>query len=339
MELDMAGNASISNKTYRVIALLQALPRSPHKITSNEIHQRLTSEGHDITRRSIERYLKELSESQAFGALVQCDDKAMPYGWSVAQKQNLSIPGMDAQMAATWDLVARYLTPLMAKDVLDKLEPVFNEARKWFERHRPMGKRYWSDKVAYVPRGFHLEPARVSAGIADQVYDALYRNRQMNIWYKDKDEPHLVHPYALVDRGAVRYLVVRFWNYKDYRHLALHRLRKVHVLDDEVEGASTFDLDTYLQEGNMNLPYGDSINLVMRLYGRAADHLYETPVNETQTLKEIEPDVTELRVQVQNTEELRWWVLGLGANVEVVKPVKLRNQIKLELGRGFERYA
>jgi len=125
----------------------------------------------------------------------------------------------------------------------------------------------------------------------------------------------------------------------DYRHLALHRLRKVHVLDDEVEGASAFDLDAYLQEGNMNLPYGDSINLVMRLYGRAADHLYETPVNETQILKEIEPGVTELRVQVQNTEELKWWILGLGANVEVVKPVKLRNQIKLELGRGFERYA
>jgi len=78
---------------------------------------------------------------------------------------------------------------------------------------------------------------------------------------------------------------------------------------------------------------------VMRLYGRAADHLYETPVNETQILKEIEPGVTELRVQVQNTEELKWWILGLGANVEVVKPVKLRNQIKLELGRGFERYA
>lgn len=334
----MSAGASISNKTYRVIALLQALPRSPQKVTSNEIQQRLSSEGHDVSRRSIERYLKELSESQAFGALVQCDDSATPYGWSIAQKQSLSIPGMDAQMAATWDLVSRYLTPLMAKDVLAKLEPVFSEARRWFERHRPLGKRYWSDKVAYVPRGFHLEPAAVSRGIADQVYDALYRNRQMDIWYKDKSESHRVHPFALVDRGAVRYLVVRFWNYKDFRHLALHRLRKVNVLDEEVERASDFDLESYLKEGNMNLPYGDSVELVMRLYGRAADHLYETPVNASQTLREVSSDVTELRVQVNSTEELKWWILGFGANVEVIKPIKLRDEIRDEMLRGAKRY-
>ena len=334
----MAAGASIDTKTYRIIALLQALPRSPQKTTSHELHQRLTSEGHDISRRSIERYLKELSESDAFGALIHCDDQSTPYGWSVAQKQNLSIPGMDAQMAATWDLVHRYLTPLMAKDVLAKLDPVFSEAKRWFERHRPMGKRYWSDKVAYVPRGFHLEPARVPPGIADQVYDALYRNRQMDIWYKGKSEPSRVHPYALVDRGAVRYLIVRFWNYEDYRHLALHRLSKVSVLDDEVERSSDFDLEAYLKDGNMNLPYGNVIKLVMRLYGRAADHLYETPVNDTQTLKEVEAGVTELLVEVQNTEELKWWILGFGANVEVVKPVKLRNEIKDEILKWEERY-
>jgi predicted DNA-binding transcriptional regulator YafY len=88
----------------------------------------------------------------------------------------------------------------------------------------------------------------------------------------------------------------------------------------------------------MNLPYGDSINLVMRLYGRAADHLYETPVNETQILKEIEPGITELRVQVQNTEELKWWILGLGANVEVLKPAKIRKDISLELKRAVNHY-
>lgn len=334
----MAGSASISNKTYRVIALLQALPRSPQKITSNEIHQRLTSEGHDITRRSIERYLKELSESQAFGALVQCDDKAMPYGWSVAQKQNLSIPGMDAQMAATWDLVSRYLTPLMAKDVLAKLEPVFSEARRWFQRHRPMGKRYWSDKVAYVPRGFHLQPARVPVGIADQVYDALYRNRQMEIWYKDKVEPHRVHPYALVDRGAVRYLIVRFWDYEDYRHLALHRLSKVHVLDDEAAGVPEFDLNTYLQEGNMNLPYGESINLVMRFYGRAGDHLYETPVNSTQVIERDESGGVTFSATVEHTEELKWWILGFGSGVEVLSPESLRGEIAAEIERSHNNY-
>lgn len=330
---------SISNKTYRVLALLQALPRSPQKITSNDVHQRLISEGHEITRRSVERYLKELSESQAFGTLVQCDDKAMPYGWSVAQKQHLSIPGMDAQMAATWDLVSRYLAPLMAKDVLTKLEPVFSEARRWFQRHRPMGKRYWSDKVAYVPRGFHLEPAKVPVGIADQVYDALYRNRQMDIFYKSQSASSRVHPYALVDRGAVRYLIVRFWDYEDYRHLALHRLSKVRVLDEEAEGVSKFDLDAYLKDGNMNLPHGERIKLVARFYGRAGDHLYETPINNSQKLVADEQGHVELTVSVENTEELKWWIMGFGSAVEVIRPIKLRREIGAEMMASASRYS
>ena len=112
----------------------------------------------------------------------------------------------------------------------------------------------------------------------------------------------------------------------------------MNVLDEEVERASDFDLVSYLKEGNMNLPYGDSVDLVIRLYGRAADHLYETPINDSQTLNEVAPDTTELRVKVNNTEELKWWILGFGANVEVIQPVKLRDEISQELQLAATRY-
>ena len=146
----MAGSASISNKTFRMLALLHALPRAPRKATSAELQEKLANDGHEISKRSVERYLEELSASHEFGAMLRCDDASQPYGWSIHSERNLSIPGMDAQMAATWDLVHRYLKPLMAKDALEKLDPVFREARSWFEKHRPIGKRYWSDKVAIL---------------------------------------------------------------------------------------------------------------------------------------------------------------------------------------------
>jgi len=270
--------------------------------------------------------------------MLRCDDASQPYGWSIHSERNLSIPGMDAQMAATWDLVHRYLKPLMAKDALDKLDPIFREARGWFEKHRPAGKRYWSDKVAYVPRGFALQPAKVAPGIADQVYDALHRNRQMDIWYKENSEPQRVHPYALVDRGAVRYLVVRFWQYEDYRHLALQRLRKVRVLDDEVDRAGDFDLDRYLRDSQMNLPYGEAIEVVLNFKGRAGDHLYETPINASQSLQKLD-DGTLLTAHLEHTQELVWWILGFGASVEVVEPLGLREEVADEVRRACELYS
>lgn len=334
----MAGGASISNKTYRVIALMQALPRSPKKVTSSELHQKLAAEGHDISRRSVERYLEELTASQEFGGLIHCDDSSKPYGWSISAKSNLSIPGMDAQMAAIWDLVYRYLKPLMAKDALIKLEPVFKEARDWFKRHRPRGGRHWSDKVAYVPRGFALQPAGVAQGIADQVYQALYSNQQIEIWYKDKTDSQRVQPYALVDRGPVRYLIVRFWDYEDYRHLALHRLRKVKLLDQQVERASSFNLDAYLREGHLEIAHGKTIRMVLLFDWRAGAHLFETPINNSQEIEESDNGTITVTATAEHSEELKWWILGFGSRVKVLSPPELRQEISLEIKKANEQY-
>ena len=217
----MAADAAVDNKSFRLLALLHALPIAPRRMEAKELQQVLQSEGYVCDKRTVERDLNLLLESQ-FGYLIECDDRARPYGWSICSDQYLSIPAMDEKMAATWFLVERYLQPLMPRDALQKLAPIFDAVDAWFKKHKPTGGRSWKDKVAYVPRGFSLQQASVPTGIVDAVYGALYRNRQMDIWYKGKSEPSRVHPYALVDRGAVRYLIVRFWNYEDYRHLALH---------------------------------------------------------------------------------------------------------------------
>lgn len=330
--------ASISSKTFRVLALLHALPRAPRKLSSSELRDKLASQGYTISKRTVERYLEQLAYSREFGATVLCDDSAQPYGWSIAAKASLSIPGMDAQMAAAWDLVHRYLTPLMPRDILDKLDPVFGEARRWLRSHRPADKRHWSDKVAYLPRGFLLKPALIPAGILNQVYDALYRNRQMDIWYKDAIEPQRVHPCALVDRGSVRYLVVRFWDYPNHRHLALHRLKKVKVLSEQARGVAGFNLEAYLGAGHMDLSHDRRIGLVLRFHGDAGRHLHETPVREDQSLTELENGDLLLRAELQQSEELKWWVLGFGSQVEVLEPASLRQAVRDEVVASARRY-
>ncbi|WP_237738887.1 helix-turn-helix transcriptional regulator [Alcanivorax hongdengensis] len=318
---------TISNKAFRLLALLHALPRAPQKKTCAQLQAALAEEGYDIGKRSVERDLRELSESQEFRSLIICDDRAQPYGWSIHPEKHLSIPGMNTQLATTWDLVQRYLKPLMAKDMLDKLSPVFTEAQRWLKTHRPTGSRPWSEKVAYLPRGYNLHPARVSAELADQVYEALHRNRQMDIWYKGNSEPQRVHPCALVDRGVARYLIVRFWDYEDYRQLALHRLSKVKILDDEASNSRQFDLQAYLREGGMTLSNGETIAITLRFTGRASDHLSETPISDDQKTNALKNGDTQLDATVEYSEELKWWILGFGCQVEVLSPASLREDI------------
>ena len=60
--------------------LLEVLKRIPlnRKISTTDLHQQLTAAGYELSRRTLQRYLKALSESDMG---VQCDDKSKPFGY------------------------------------------------------------------------------------------------------------------------------------------------------------------------------------------------------------------------------------------------------------------
>lgn len=331
-------SASISNKTFRLIALLQALPREPRQTTAPELHRRLEAEGHPLDRRSVERYLKALLKSKEFGPLIRCDDRSRPYGWSFRKDAQISLPGMDATMAVTWDLVARYLETLLPQAAHDKLAPVFREAKQWLQRGKAPGHAPWSKKVAYVPRGVHLLPAPVKPAVLDQVYTGLYNGQVMEILYKDREEPIRIHPLALVDRGPLRYLLALCWDYTDVRHFALHRMTRVRLLDERAKLLPGFDLQEYIQSGHLDIPSGKVIQLVLRFYDGAGEHLFETPLTKEQKIERHADGTVTLRAKIEETEELRWWIQGFGSHAEILKPVALRRAVALELQQAVARY-
>lgn len=335
----MSREASISNKTYRVIALLQALPRAPRQSTSTDLLRRLEAEGHSIDKRTIERYLKEISESDEFGSLICCNDSARPYGWSFSKDAQVSLPGMDASMAITWDLVERYLTSLLPRAAVAKLAPVFASAQNWLKHYRPAGNRGWAQKVAYVPRGQQLLPAHVSPAVLDQVYAALYQGQQLDIWYKDKSEAMRFHPQGLVDRGVVRYLVAPARDYDTPVLVALHRIKKVAIVDEPARKLSGFDLYDYINAGNLGYPIGGVIQLKLHFYGSSGQHLYETPLTADQHLEQQPDGSVVLQAELDETSELYWWIQGFGANVEVLAPKSLRKRVAADLKLALSRYA
>jgi predicted DNA-binding transcriptional regulator YafY len=44
-------------------------------------------------------------------------------------------------------------------------------------------------------------------------------------------------------------------------------------------------------------------------------------------LKPLEDGALHLQAKVVNTEQLRWWLLGFGDKVEVIKPKTLRQEL------------
>lgn len=334
----MSREASVSNKAFRVISLLRAIPREPKQITSRELTARLEAEGHKIDKRSVERYLSELTQSEEFGGMLKCNERSKPYGWSFRRDAELSMPGMDAPMAVTWDLVGRYMQNLLPDAAKSRLLPVINSARHWLKRHQPAGSPAWSKKVAFVPQGLQLLPAEVSPAVLETVYTALYLGKQLEIWYRENSSSYRVHPQALIDRGPVRYLVAPVWDHESPVLLALHRIKRAVLIDERSRLVPQFNLDEYVLSGELDMPVGKNIRVKLRFLRGAGIYLNETPISNDQKFESISEDESIVTATVMDSMELFWWLLGFGSSVEVISPLSLRERVRKEISDALSAY-
>lgn len=305
--------------------ILRLIPRYPSKKTATEIHARLVGMGYDVTKRTIERDLESLEKP--FG--LQRDDRSKPFGWSwCADAKGLTVPGLSLSQALTFQLVELHLRPLLPPTVLADLKPYFQLAAA---RLAETGAKRasWGNKVRVVSPTQTLLVPCIGAAVQKTLYEALLEDRQVKIRYlkageKTPVEYDAVHPLGLVQRGSVHYLVCTFYGYQDPLLLVLHRMKAVERLDASVVRPDGFDLDAYIASGRMGFGDGKMIRLELLLDADAARHLGETPLSMDQRLTPVTDGRVRIQATVPETEQLRWWIMGFGEKVEVLKPSRLR---------------
>jgi len=85
-------------------------------------------------------------------------------------------------------------------------------------------------------------------------------------------------------------------------------------------------LDAWVQE-LLTFPVGDTIRLKIRFSNQSdVQRLRESPLVENQVIKELSDGKFELTASVEDTLQLRWWLNGFGARVEVLAPKALRQE-------------
>ena len=67
-------------------------------------------------------------------------------------------------------------------------------------------------------------------------------------------------------------------------------------------------------------------------------HLSETPISEDQEMVKETDGSYRLKATLADTSQLRWWLLGFGAHVEILKPKSLREEFKDQSNQLFNIY-
>lgn len=310
--------------------MLRLIPRHPAKITAKQLTERLEAENFTITKRTVERDLQTLSES--FPLLA--DERDKPYGWSWQKDaRTFDVPGMSNAEALAFRMVELHLASLMPASTLALLNPYLRAAQQRLDQTAGNPARAWLDKVRVAQPAQALQAPAVDPAVQETVYEALLQEKQLQIAYQKRAETetvdYRVHLLGIVPRGPIIYLVCTLFDFPDARLLALHRIRSAEMLMTASKMPEGFSLDAYLASGALG--FGEiekqTITLEAVFSHGAGDHLHETPLSPNQVLLSLPDGRLRLKASVVQTEQLRWWLLGFGGGVEVIRPKALRQEL------------
>jgi len=322
----MSHTNSSRDTVLRHLEVLKNIPLYPKTITAGDIMRRLRGTGFEVSKRTIERNLIDLS---LIFPLIS-DNSSMPYRWSWDPDAGaFSVPSMSPVQALTLSLARDHLTNLLPASMMATLSPYFKYADNVLlsgEGVKNMAN--WRNKVAIVPTSQPLISPTYSEELLETIHDALLSQRKLEIDYlprTQKAHKSIIHPLGLVQRGAVMELVATFHTYTDIRRLVLHRIKSAKKLDTPSRKPRGFCLKDYIAQGHFGVVMGEKIRLVARFTSYVAEHLRETPLSRDQRLTD-ENGAVRIEATVLDTSQLRWWLLAFGDKVTVLEPASLREE-------------
>ncbi len=310
---------------YRHWLILRMIPRRA-RISTTDIHERLQSGyGIETTLRTIQRDLITLEASEF---PLECDGNR-PAGWSWRKDAPaFDIPNMDPVTALTFKLTEQYLSRMFPQGALAALRPYIATADERLKNSDSM-LAHWPDKVRVMSRNLTTIPPIVSSEISDAVFKAVLEEKRFKATYRTvgkKVKVYEVNPLALTFVDGLTYLIASLNEHTDPILLLLHRIKSVELLDKPVSIPEGFCLDKWVAE-LLTFPVGDTITLKLRFtLSSDVQRLEESPLTVDQEIIPFPDGTFELTAHVEDTKQLRWWLHGFAARVEVLAPQSLREE-------------
>lgn len=178
----------------------------------------------------------------------------------------------------------------------------------------------------------------------DTIYQAIINEYTLLVDYKafgwEHSVKYTIHPYYLKEYNNRWFLFglnqdngVPTWN------MALDRI--VHIERGCIPYVEcSIDWEDYFGDiiGVTMLQDTPIEEVLIRCYGKSGQYIINKPIHWTQRHKWISDDCLEVRIKVRPNFELKNFILGQGANLEVVSPRHLRDEIHAEIQRMQKRY-
>lgn len=175
-----------------------------------------------------------------------------------------------------------------------------------------------------------------SSALLDDCRLGIEDQRRLRLLYysahRDTENERIVRPYHLHHWRGEPYLIAWCEWRQDFRDFFLGRIREWTLLPpaDAFPRDHAFDVEAYLRPG-FALHHGEALVTVrIRFSSYQARWVRERRYHPSQQCTEAADGSLEMTLALAGTAEVKRWLLGYGAEVEVLEPLSLRAEMAAE---------
>ena len=196
---------------------------------------------------------------------------------------------------------------------------------------------YIDDDEGYmdVPSGFNYLTTIIQAMRENKVLDITYQS-----FVRDDVTQFCLHPYCLKVFKQRWYVVGWHEPTSDIRIYSLDRISNIEILKKKFKMPTDFDAQEYFEDS-----YGafrnDGVSpstVRIRANAEEREYLRTLPLHHSQQEVETEQDFSVFELHIRPSFDFKQAILAMGANVEILEPQSLRDEIKSTLNNMLKKY-
>ncbi|MCC0655904.1 MULTISPECIES: helix-turn-helix transcriptional regulator [unclassified Clostridioides] len=167
----------------------------------------------------------------------------------------------------------------------------------------------------------------------NEITRAYTTKRKIKIKYyslNSGNSERVVHPYGLFNYKSDTYMVAFCEKRLKFIDFKLCRIKDYIVLDEKYIVDRNFNWNEY-SKNSIGIYKGEEINIAIKIKQPFATIIREKVWVNNQQISDVDEESILFKAKMRGYEEIKSWILSMGAYVEVIEPERLKNDILSEI--------
>ena len=181
-------------------------------------------------------------------------------------------------------------------------------------------------------------------GMLQPITHAMKENRKLEVLYRrygnKVPKRYIVEPYFIKTYNHRFYVLCKF-DTAQFFTLSFDRMIEVKELNQHFNFPNDLFAQEFFEDAfGVMIPPGaeEPLDIVFRAKGDARFYLEDVPIHKSQRLIKDGEDYADFAVHIRPTEDFIGAVLQQGERLEIIRPEKVRNRIKMRLENALKPY-